>query len=147
LAAGTTLFANPSQAQSVEKSSEYYVAEVACIPEQHDVVPMGAVQGTQTPYTISVPVRENKWTGEDSARFQYLVRLRAKNQAGDEEQREFADLQSRRRNAIHTPTSAEIIAECQRRRMANEILAVLNRHVRFFNPEDQKRIRSISQAH
>jgi hypothetical protein len=88
-----------------------------------------------------------KWTHKEQRRLKTLALKRAMGEATDEENAEFARLQSARRIAENPHAGDDMLSEWGRRRMIGELLEVLTRNVRFFRTEDQARIRSLRETH
>lgn len=86
---------------------------------------------------------ETHWNAVAAKRFKDLSVMRALGTASPSDNVEFDGLQRALRPADDDRSSAEILAECRRRRFYHEMLEVLKRNVQFLQAADQEKLRSI----
>jgi hypothetical protein len=108
--------------------------------------PIGKTEAALAPLNISIPPDNDTWSTSDRRRFKELAKKRAALEATFEENREFAELERRRRLYESKTSGEEVLNEWRRRRFVTKLVDLLSCNVSFFKPEDQARIRTFGQT-
>jgi len=149
LAVGSVLAVGTSPSASVGESKIAKLeVPVAILPAAVVGIDLDVSEAGMRPIKLQLDPSTSleEWSKENARRFRILTAKRAQLIATLDEEREFAELQQKRRAAVAFASGVDALSEWRRRRFARELLTLLSKNATFLNSSDKEKLRAFGQT-
>jgi len=148
LAVGSVLAVGTSPSASVGESKIAKIeVPLAILPAAVVGIDLDMSETSISPIKLELdPSNFEDWSGENARRFRFLTAKRAQLAATSDEEKEFAELQEKRRAAVAFASGVDALSEWRRRRFARELLTLLSKNATFLNSTDKEKLRAFGQT-